>query len=47
MTEASPPNHAPKDELAKFRERQLGGSRRELLQSFRAEAASERQAAAR
>ena len=47
MAEASPPEFAAKEELAKFREWQMGGSRRELLAAFRAEAdAAQRQAAA-
>ena len=47
MVEASPPAFAAKEEMAKFREWQLGGSRRELVAAFRAEAdAAAKQAAA-
>lgn len=40
VAEAGPPRFAPRDEMAKFREWQLGGPRRELLEAFRAEADS-------
>lgn len=46
VAEAGPPRFAPREEMAQFRQWQLGGARRELLEAFRAEADAAKERAA-